>query len=170
VFRGTGQPGRGGPATPTPSGARPLTIEAMARYLWALPNSLLGLLFWPSVFFARGGWEVVDGVLELHGSFVAWFLRRCTLLPGGAAAMTLGHVVLGVDARTLATTRAHERVHVRQYERWGPAFVPAYCLAALWGVITGAGGYHGNVFERRALQVEYEVRSAPRQRPSSEAG
>jgi hypothetical protein len=68
--------------------------------------------------------------------------------------MTLGHVVLGRDREALAQTRAHERVHVRQYERWGPAFIPAYLLASLWGFVTGAGAYHGNAFERAAFKGE----------------
>jgi hypothetical protein len=140
------------------AGPAGLYNRAMGRYLWALPNTLLGLAFWPSVFVGRGGWQMVDGVLELHGPVIAWFLGRCVLLPGGAAAMTLGHVVIGRDARTLAMTRVHERVHVRQYEQWGPAFIPAYGAAALWGLMTGGGAYSGNIFERTALQAESEVR------------
>ena len=45
--------------------------------------------------------------------------------------MTLGHVVLGRSAAALAETRAHERVHVTQCERWGPFFVPAYAASSL---------------------------------------
>jgi hypothetical protein len=43
---------------------------------------------------------------------------------------------------------------VRQYERWGPAFLPAYLAAALWGAARGAGAYHGNFFERQAFDGE----------------
>ena len=48
--------------------------------------------------------------------------------------MTLGHVVLGLDRDALEWSRDHERVHVRQCERWGPLFLPAYLLASayLW--------------------------------------
>ena len=45
--------------------------------------------------------------------------------------MTLGHVVLGRSAAALAETRAHERVHVTQCERWGPFFLPAYAASSL---------------------------------------
>ena len=128
--------------------------EALTRYIWSSPNSLIGLLFAPTVFLGEGGVDVVDGVLELHGSFISWVLRYCVPMPGGAAAITFGHVVLGRDKRTLVVTRVHERVHVRQYERWGPAFIPAYLLAALWGLITRTGMYHGNRFEREAMRAE----------------
>ena len=126
----------------------------IARYIWAAPNSLIGLIAVPIIALTHGGLEVVDGVLEVHGPFIAWMLRRCVLLRGGAAAITFGHVVLGRDQQTLLVTRAHERVHVRQYERWGPAFIPAYLLASVWGVMTGSGAYDGNVFERAAMRVD----------------
>jgi hypothetical protein len=126
----------------------------LARYVWALPGSLIGLMFVPAVALTRGGLEVVDGVLELHGPFVSWVLRRCIPLSGGALAITFGHVVLGRDREALSLTRAHERVHVRQYEQWGAAFIPAYLVAAAWGFLSGAGAYHGNYFERQARETE----------------
>ena len=132
---------------------------SIARYIWAAPNTLIGLIFVPIVALTQGELEVVDGVLEVHGPFIAWMLRHCTLMPDGVAAITFGHVVLGRDRQTLASTRAHERVHVRQYELWGPAFIPAYLLAAVWGVITGSGAYYGNAFERAAMRIDRQGRS-----------
>jgi hypothetical protein len=93
-------------------------------------------------------------VLELHGRCLSWLLRRCVPLGGGALAITFGHVVLARDARALSDTRAHERAHVRQCEVWGPAFIPAYLAASLWGAITGRGAYAGNRFEREAIRRE----------------
>ena len=120
-------------------------------YAWAFPTTFLGLLFLPLALLSRaGGARVVDGVLELHGGPVAWFLRRCTLLRGGASAMTLGHVVLGRDATLLDLTRSHERVHVRQCERWGPLFIPAYLLASALVFFRGGRPYEDNPFEREA--------------------
>ena len=120
-------------------------------YAWTLPTTLVGLLFLPLVLVSRaGGARVVDGVLELHGGPVAFFLRRCTLLRGGASAMTLGHVVLGRDERLLDLTRAHERIHVRQCERWGPLFIPAYLLASVLVFFRGGRPYEDNPFEREA--------------------
>ena len=44
----------------------------------------------------------------------------------------------------------HEMVHVRQYERWGPFFIPAYlaCSLGLW--LAGKDAYRDNPFEREA--------------------
>ena len=89
-------------------------------------------------------------MLELHGGLVSGFLRHCTLLRGGASAMTLGHVVLGRDPFLLDATRKHERIHVRQCERWGPLFLPAYAVASLIAVLKGKRAYMDNVFEREA--------------------
>ena len=122
----------------------------IARYAWALPTTMLGLAFLPFVRLSGGGYQVVDGVLELYGGACEVFLRRFTLLAGGASAMTLGHVVLARDRSLLEVTRDHERVHVRQCERWGPLFLPAYGLASLIALVHGRQAYFDNAFERQA--------------------
>ena len=123
------------------------------RYLWAFPTTLVGLLFLPPALVSGGAWQVVDGVIEIHGGFVDFFLRRCTLLKGGASAMTLGHVVLGRDVLLLELTRTHERVHVRQCERWGIFFLPAYAIASLIAFCRGGNMYRDNAFEREAYDA-----------------
>lgn len=123
----------------------------MISYLWALPTTMLGLIFVPIAMLTRGGVRVVSGVIEVHGGAVALFLRHCTLLPYGASAMTLGHVVLGRDRQLLDQTRDHERVHVRQAERWGPLFIPAYVLASVVQWARGKRAYDDNPFEREAF-------------------
>jgi hypothetical protein len=127
-------------------------VRTVPAYLWALPTTLVGLLFLPFVRLTGGGYQVVAGVLELHGGLVAWMLEHATLLPGGALAMTLGHVILGRNRQALELTRAHEHVHVRQAERWGPLFIPAYLLAsaAIWLLRPGGDAYLDNPFERQA--------------------
>ena len=119
-------------------------------YVWALPTSLLGLLFVPESLIS-GEVRWVDGVLEVHGRLVRFFLTHCTLLRGGASAMTLGHVVLGRDRKLLEMTRRHERVHVRQCERWGPLFIPAYLVACGLAFLSGGRAYEDNPFEREAF-------------------
>lgn len=101
------------------------------------------------------------GVVEAHGGAVSWALRHLVPLRGGAAALTLGHVVLGRDAATLDATRGHERVHVRQYERWGPLFVPAYLAASLWALARRRPAYAANRFEREAFAREAPPPPAP---------
>ena len=124
----------------------------LLAYLWAGPTTAVGLAFVLPTLLTRGRARRVDGVLELHGGVCTWTLQRLVglYLPGGAAAMTLGHVVLGVDAAALASTRPHERVHVRQCERWGPLFLPAYGLSSLVARLRGQDAYRDNRFEREA--------------------
>ena len=128
-------------------------------YAWAFPNTAVGLLamtlgaLCSERVGARTTQRVVDGVLEVHGGLVTWLLTHCTLLDGGASAMTLGHVVLGRDERLLDLTRSHERVHVRQCERWGPLFLPAYLLASFYIFLRGGRAYRDNPFEREAYDA-----------------
>jgi hypothetical protein len=123
-------------------------------YLWTLPTTAVGLLFVPAALISGGGMQVVDGVLEVYGGLVASFLRSCAPLRGGASAMTLGHVVIGRSTDLLDLTRAHERVHVRQAERWGPLFIPAYLFLSLLVHIRGGRAYEDNPFEREAYARE----------------
>lgn len=119
-------------------------------YLWAMPNTLVGLMLAVPALLTGGGARVVQGVLEVYGGFATFFLRRCTFLRGGASAMTLGHVVVGRDTQCLDWTRPHERVHVRQCERWGPLFLPAYLIACIIAYARGGNPYRDNHFERQA--------------------
>lgn len=131
--------------------ARLLTLLA---YAWAAPTTLVGLLFIVPALLTGGGVRWHTGVLEVYGGAVRLFLRYCTLLPGGAAAMTLGHVVIATDRSTLNWSRKHERVHVRQAERWGPLFIPAYVLVSIWIWLCGGNGYAENPFEREAYEQD----------------
>jgi hypothetical protein len=131
-----------------------MSVLRWPLYVWALPTTSLGLVFLTvGAAYGRIGTQVVDGVLEVHGGLIEIFLRKGTLLPGGASAMTLGHVVLGRDRASLCRTRAHERVHVRQCERWGPLFIPAYLLASLLMHLNGSDAYLDNPFEREAFET-----------------
>jgi hypothetical protein len=122
------------------------------HWLWASPNTLIGVLLlalWVLLFGARIRW--VDGALEAAPSRPlrprGWRMR----LP--FAAVTLGHVVVAVDEQELDRHRAHERVHVRQYERWGPAFLPAYVASSAWQWLEGRHPYWDNRFEVEARRL-----------------
>ena len=119
-------------------------------YAWAFPTTSVGLVATGLALVSGGRARLVQGVLEVHGGFASWALRRLVPLPGGATAMTLGHVVIARDPEAHTNTRAHERIHVRQCERWGPLFIPAYLLASavLW--CRGRDFYEENPFEREA--------------------
>jgi len=146
--------------------ARSRTVRsgAAARalaYGWALPCTALGLILVGVALSTGARVSVVDGVLEAHGGLLNPLLRRCVPLRGGASAMTLGHVVVGRDALALRRTRAHERAHVRQAERWGPLFVPAYLVASLFVAVRGGHYYRDNRFERDAVEVAARTQAAP---------
>jgi hypothetical protein len=122
-------------------------------YLWALPWTVIGVGV-GALGLASGGRVQRRGrVIEFYGGSVAWLLERAPGTGCGAAAMTLGHVVLGRSAAALDATREHELVHVRQYERWGPLFVPAYLLCSAFIHCRGGDGYRDNPFEREAYHL-----------------
>jgi hypothetical protein len=120
------------------------------RYLWASPATLVGLLAAAPALARGAALRRVGGALEVCGGPVRAFVRR---LPEGCrfGAITLGHVVIALDAATLERTRAHERVHVRQYERWGVLFFPLYAASSLWQLARGRDPYLDNRFEREAF-------------------
>ena len=130
-----------------------MRIGSVLAYAWAAPATALGLLL--ALLALRGGRvAITDGVLEAHGPLVRWALTHLTIVRGGVAAITFGHVVLGRDSDALEWSRSHERVHVTQYERWGPFFLPAYVAASLWAFLRGGDFYLDNVFERAARAKE----------------
>lgn len=115
--------------------------------LWAGPASVVGLVLSP--FFARR--FLVGPLLVCEGA--SWPAR----LGWRYKAITFGHVVLGVERLDQATLE-HERVHVSQYEIWGPLLVPAYLLASLLVVLRGRHFYRDNPFETAARTPERQAR------------
>jgi hypothetical protein len=121
----------------------------IAVYFWASPNSLIGLGFGLLMSLFGASARRTRGVVEFHGGGLAG------LLTGPAMrfpfrAITFGHVILGADAAALEAAREHEHVHVRQYETWGPLFLPAYLASSAWQLICGRRCYRDNWFERQA--------------------
>jgi hypothetical protein len=119
---------------------------------WASPYSLLGLLLGVAGLCTGGSVQIRGRVIEFYGGGVRWLLQQF-FCGEGAMALTLGHTVLGQTDAALDISRDHERVHVRQYERWGPLMVPAYlgCSLVLW--LAGRRPYRDNPFERQAYEV-----------------
>ena len=119
------------------------------RYLWASPATLLGLLVAAITLCAGGTLRCVDGTVEVAGGRFGRALRRAPR-PLRFVAITLGHVVVGVDHDALACVRRHERVHVCQYERFGVFFFPLYLASSGVQWLRGKNPYLDNVFEREA--------------------
>jgi hypothetical protein len=110
-------------------------------YVWALPNTLLGL-FLGLLSFQRP--RIDRGVLVFDRA------RRGFLWAFGKSrwrAITLGHVVLATR-RLEGRLRAHERTHVRQHARLGPLFLPSYLALHVFT------GYTKNPFEAAAARSE----------------
>lgn len=134
-------------------------------YLWAAPTTLVGLACLVASR-ARPAWR--RGVIEASGSGVGWWFD--IVAPGRAfEAIALGHVVLARSEATLAAVRAHERVHVRQAECWGPFFLPAYLVASVAAWACGRRAYRDNWFERQARVLGDPPSPAPAPRSAGMA-
>lgn len=109
----------------------------------------MGLLIGVLAVATGGRMQFRAGNVEFHGRLIGRLLTR-RRRNVHFSAMTLGHVVIGRSAEALDVARRHELVHVRQYERWGPFFIPAYllCSAMIW--LRGGDAYRDNPFEREA--------------------
>jgi hypothetical protein len=119
----------------------------LARYAWAAPCSAVGLVAAALLWAARGRLALRDGTLEasVEGAAPVPWIER---LP--VRAITFGHVILAASASELECWRAHEQVHVRQYERWGLLFFAAYALSSLAQWLRGRDPYLHNGFEVQA--------------------
>ena len=118
-------------------------------FVWASPWTMVGLAV-GLLGLATGGRARRRGrVVEFYGGAVTWMLRNLTQ-GEFTLAMTLGHTILGQTDAALDISREHEMVHVRQYERWGPFFIPAYLGCSLVLFVAGRRAYRDNPFEREA--------------------
>ena len=125
-------------------------VLIIARYAWALPATFAGLLLSLIAFAFGARGRIVDGAVEIAGGRI----DRCiSMLPPYCrfAAITFGHVIIGLDHETLAHLRLHEHVHVRQYERWGVLFFPLYLVSSLIQIVRRRDPYLNNCFEREAF-------------------
>lgn len=137
------------------SGRRVLRgLALVAGYAWAGPFTLLALVFVVAPLALLGSSvRRVAGVVEVTDGPLSRVLS--SLVPGlSVAAVTLGHVVLARNAADAGRWRAHERVHVAQWARWGLFFPFAYLGAALVARFRGRDPYLDNPFEREAFRSE----------------
>ena len=123
------------------------------RYLWPAPITLLAAGAALLAGEAGASLALRDGILEASGGPLGPILRRI-YPPMAIGAITLGHVVLAQDAKSLGRSRQHEQVHVRQYERWGVVFPLAYLVASGWALLSGGDPYRDNRFEREAFAAD----------------
>lgn len=126
-------------------------LVKLAFILWTSPNTLIGLTLGVVGVVSGGQAQIRRGTVEFHGGLLRWILAKT---PIKAVAMTLGHTIIGQDANCLDAARNHEQVHVRQYERWGPFFIPAYLLSSLYLWVLKKDPYRDNPFEVEAYEKE----------------
>jgi hypothetical protein len=127
-----------------------------SRYCVAAPCTALGLALVVVALPFGARMRVVDGALECcfprDSAAAVWFARRQPF-----AAITLGHIIFALTARDLRHWHAHERVHVRQFEAWGPMLLLAYPAASAWAWLRGHDPYMGNFFEQQAYLEKSEL-------------
>lgn len=127
-------------------------IMRFLAYAWAGPNSLVGVALGLLMSLAGARPRILRGALEFSGGALGAVIAiPVARIP--FRAITFGHVILGVNAATLDAAREHEHVHVRQYEAWGPFFLPAYVASSLWQLACGRRCYRDNWFERQAYDA-----------------
>jgi hypothetical protein len=137
-------------------------VLRLALLVWVSPNSLLGIMVGMVGLISGGRVQVRCHCLEFYGGLVTWLLNL--LPPQGVLAMTLGHIIIGQTPSGLALCREHERVHVRQYERWGPLFIPAYLACSVYLWLQKRDPYRENPFEIEAYAIADPHQILPRDR------
>jgi hypothetical protein len=128
-------------------------IYLILRYVWASPASAVGLVVSAVALGCGANVCLVNGVIEVAGGRT---YRCISLLPRSLrfAAITFGHVIIGIDHEILRRVRPHEHIHVQQYERWGILFFPLYLLSSFLQFVRGRDPYLNNYFEREAYAAE----------------
>ncbi len=124
------------------------SLVRLARYAWASPCTLVGLLLVAPTFLFGARAQIVEGVIEIADPMFEVPDPQKNWLP--FRAITFGHVVVAGSTEDLDLLRAHEHAHVRQYEGWGIAFFIAYPASSLWQLLRGGRPYLDNWFEVQA--------------------
>ena len=144
-------------------------VATLWRYAWAALPSLIGLALACPALACGATARRAGGTVEVAGRPIA---RTVARMPPRLrfGAITFGHVVLGVDHAVLASVRPHEQVHVRQYERWGPLFLPLYLASSAVELARGRDPYRDNRFEREAFAMDAALGVGPITSPIAAAG
>jgi hypothetical protein len=131
----------------------------VAKLIWALPCSLIGLTLAAVPLLAGGRAVWCAGALEVtyrHRFAECGWLTRALPFRG----IVFGHVILAVTREELERIGPHERIHVQQYERWGPFFLFAYAASSLWQLLRGRSPYWHNHFEVQARLDSEQTKQA----------
>jgi hypothetical protein len=124
-------------------------LTLLFRYAWASPATAVGLLFSIAAIVAGARPRIVNGVIEVAGGRMRGLMAALPR-PAKFAAITFGHVIIGLDHSLLSCVGDHERIHVQKYERWGVLFFPLYLASSLVQLLCRRHPYLDNAFEREA--------------------
>jgi hypothetical protein len=128
----------------------------LAGYIWALPNTLIGLAL--MLYYGSYGWRWHDGAL---------WVQHKRIIPKWAAGQTWGWLVYG-EGFTGGRFERHELAHVRQQLVLGPLFLLAYPLASVVARVRGGEWYRDNWFEQQARRVSFTSKAALERRMKRE--
>ncbi len=136
-------------------------MKRIHQYLWALPNTIIGLLLALAYLPKSARWH--KGVLEFH---VRWIFPWWTTVVG----QTWGCVVVYRPRRDTGgppglELQRHERQHVVQGLRWGPLFLLAYPVMCLVALVRGKRPYRDCWFELDADRARTAGPDYPELRP-----
>lgn len=137
------------------------------RYLWALPNALIGLLlallwYWPRDFSWSGTAVECTARNKMLGNpggqtwgWVVFYRKdRRDFMPE-VASFDPSHVWWYSRPSGFARLRRHEHEHVRQGLRWGPLFLVAYPAEFFWQLAKlWKQAYRNISWERKARAAE----------------
>jgi hypothetical protein len=119
-------------------------LTRVAAYVWASPITLIGLIIGAA---AAVRPKLCEGVLLFPnaGGITGWVIRRRNFAAGA-----FGHVIVCIEDPS-PSLLAHELLHTRQAERFGPLMAPVYlCLLAIYG-------YWRHPMERAAREAASHV-------------
>ena len=134
-------------------------LTLFLRVLWAAPCSLLGAVLATPVLLAGGSAKRVGRAIE-----ISYYPTMC---PAGTvlrhlpfSAITLGHIIIAISGDEMARLRAHEHVHVRQYERLGLFFLLAYPASSLAAALRGQCPHKHNRYEIQGISEAASIAEA----------
>lgn len=127
-------------------------LRRIAALIWVAPVTLIGGAF-AFIIWLSGGQIKKQGIAWEASNGAAFRLLTLCNPWQQIAAITFGHIIIARDADTADRLRTHEHVHVRQTERWGIFFLPAYLIASVVALLNGGDAYLDNVFEIEARRI-----------------
>jgi hypothetical protein len=124
-------------------------MKEMFQRIWNSPNTLVGLSV--KAFFGNNNFEK-HGDMHFVAKPGSRFDKQFEKM--GKTAITLGEIILYKSDAFTRRTIEHEIVHVDQYRKYGPFFLPAYGISSIISRIKHGSWYRENEFEKKARKED----------------